>query len=202
MPLTFCIAGALLQGQISAKIYAGKVLKGRVEMSQKLVGNGQLAVHVKLTADAPGSSLEFNYLYDKTGMPISEDVIERSPRASVDVSVAYGSKGVTEKAHAGSQSRNLNLPYPKGADLRDPTAFWFIRDHVKPGAVAKYTEFDVNKQRWIPKVQTYSGDEMITYNGQKVRAHKIKSSTATVWLDDHALPYKMTQADGSVIVRD
>ena len=80
---------------------------------------------------------------------------------------------------------------PANSDLRETSAFWFIRDHPKKGQTANYLQIDFNRMGWKTVKETYLGDEKITLHGHRIKAHKVLTSAGLEWLDNRGLPYRL-----------
>lgn len=198
MAATFCRA----QGQCHTTIVSQGKPVGSATFIVKFLPDGHFMEEVDISAPKQKASNAMVAIYSRAGRPISMSNNLKAPNMSASISITFGPSSAKLVAHSTSQSKTQDMRYPAGAILDDPSIFWFSRDHPKPGATCKYTQFEPNSLRWRTLTDAYTGDTQLTYRGKKVTAHKLVNSDGTQFLDDRGLPYRIEAKDGSVFARD
>ncbi len=89
--------------------------------------------------------------------------------------------------------RTIRQPIlPSAVPAQDDSAFWFIRDHPKPGAAVYFGWFDIMNLKWIAIERTYVGRKPIPnapiVGEANVVTEKRDGIESTLYLDDRGEP--------------
>lgn len=81
--------------------------------------------------------------------------------------------------------------------INDPTAFWFVRDHPKPGDSFGYYAFDIQNLKWNEVDRTFIGRQPVTgYIGDLNVVKEVRDGVETLfYLDDRAEPVLVVSGD-------
>jgi hypothetical protein len=197
---TLCSITAISQAQVKAILYDKGKEVGTAAMDARLKSGGGLFISMNMKAKS--GNLQISETFDASAMPLVETTIGEQAGTQFKIVINYGATGAKMSVTAGAKHNSKEFPYPKGANLRDRSNFWFIAQKPKVGAVDAYTEFDFETSAWTARTAKYLGDEKIKYHGQLVNAHKILGTTDTMWVDDRNLPYRsLNNKNGQLLVR-
>ena len=190
------------QGQdaFRGKIYVDGKFYASAEFGQSLSTDGKLSGHLNYSVADHSYFRTVSFVSDKTGRLIRESVTVAGKRPVLKT-IEFGPSGAKVTTMEFGKNSTYRLPYPKVSSFDAPCRFWFVRDHPKPGTTCHYTVLDTTQMVWQPTASTYVGDEKITYMGQKVSAHKVKSGESISWYDDKGILYKHQGREG-LLVRD
>lgn len=89
--------------------------------------------------------------------------------------------------------RTIRQPIlPSAVPAQDDSAFWFIRDHPKPGATVYFGWFDIMNLKWIAIERTYIGKKPIPNSpivgDANVVTERRDGVDSTLYLDDRGEP--------------
>jgi hypothetical protein len=136
-----------------------------------------------------GRVLTENEWEDSQAMPTKQTMVATSNGLTVSVNVVYSGGSVVVTGSSGGKTRTFKIKLPP--KVRSTPDFWFIRDHPKKGTSVDYFRLDPNLAAFKPSRDIYWGDYTVEYHGKNVKAHKVETTSAMQWLDDHGLPYRL-----------
>ncbi|HEY3782029.1 MAG TPA: hypothetical protein VGL56_13170 [Fimbriimonadaceae bacterium] len=200
---------AISFGQVSGTLSSKGKTVGSATFTIRVSPNGNVVISSDLTfirtqagSAIPGKSLtEVSQTYASNGKLLAENIMFIADSKKERASIIYNATSAKVTATVGKESREKILPYPKGLDLRQPDSLWFITIQPKIGAKTSYTALDSQTFQWKAKTNKYVGDEMISYRGKKVAAHKIISTDLIQWLDGRGYPYQVKTSSGMLFQR-
>lgn len=94
----------------------------------------------------------------------------------------YNAEDVDATIIEDGKTTRRRIAIPKDAKLTDNSIFWFYGVTPKKGDVAKFSTLDPETLEWSVETMKYDGEETIEHHGMNVRAHKLVSAKAPMWV--------------------
>lgn len=185
-------------GQVQLRVLSQGVEVGTARASQKLLPDGgkQVNLNMELKNGPTKVVVRQTSSYDLKGIATHkflETIVTPGPTRTTIIATLSDTEAKVA-VDRGGKSESKTVPAPKDAPRDDPSEFWFIRDVPRPGTrIARY-RFDTSQLEWKLTEIEYVGPREITVGGKKVRAHVIKASDGTFYLDEKGLPYLIETA--------
>jgi hypothetical protein len=186
------------------RVIVGGMEVGSATLDHKLDAGGGMSGLMKLTMDMGGgqASIDASFMYSKTGRPKLETFSMKAGEGKTTRRVSYTATHVIVENNTNGKTSNKKIPLPKGKNLNDPSAFWFLKAKPKVGAVSKYWRYDPDKDKFTEQFSRYVGVKTISVSNRTVKAHEIKEEDGgSVWVDDKGTPLKLIlMEEGTEIV--
>lgn len=196
--LAIALGASVASGQVQLRVLSQGVEVGTARASQKLLPDGgkQVNLNMDLKNGPTKVVVRQTSTYDAKGVATHkflETIVTPGPtRTSIIATLSDAEAKVA--VDRGGKSESKTVPAPKDAPRDDPSEFWFIRDVPRPGTRVSRYRFDMSALEWKLMEIEYLGPKEIVVGGKKVRAHAIKASDGSFYLDEKGLPYLIETA--------
>ena len=166
-------------------------VSGTATVTTTLV-EGQKTVTTAMALDQEGQKTNFTSTksYDSKGFPISIEEITKGPTDTVTRKAVFHDKKILlhVSAKGKSQDKSVVITQIVARDLTDPSQFWFLTTHPKPGAVVRCATFSVQNWTFEKTITTYIGKRSLELGKHHFESNlvnvKTNDSSADVYLDD------------------
>src|SRR5947209_2964310 len=142
VPALFIALATAPQAQVKAVLYEGGKQTGTATLNAVVRPSGNLVMSMHLSSTKAGN-LQITESYEPSGMPIQETLFGTKGSQRIKLVVTFGTKSTKVTATVAGQTHSQEFPYPKGANLREKSSFWFVTTRPHVGEVNAYSDFDI-----------------------------------------------------------
>lgn len=114
---------------------------------------------------------------DREGLPISKSQEVESGKSVEHRTATFGAgfaSLVVERS--GQLAEPQKVPVDPSLPVKDPSVFWFIRDHPAVGASVSFYSFSIDTAQWNLNEVRYAGETKVTIEGKEVDAYRVITS--------------------------
>jgi len=165
----FTMFRVFLDGQVTGKAYLKNLPTedgGRRTILSLFLGSGTQVVRLRSET-----------VVDREGLPISKSQEVESGKVLEHRTATFGSgfaSLIIERG--GSADEPRKVPLDASLPVKDPSIFWFVRDHPAVGAAVSFYSFSIDTAQWNLNEVRYAGETKVTIEGKEVEAYRVITS--------------------------
>lgn len=189
-------------GTAKLRVMHGTKQTGTATITQKLNAQGDKLVFLTFDLTSPdgksSARLRTETTYRSDGSPtrMFHEMTYGEAKKRRQVTVSFSTAGARAVVDDSGARNVKEAPLASPALMKDLSEFWFLRDQPKVGTTISSYHFDTTALDWSMVENKYLGKQNISWNGQTISAHKVKSQRAVSYLDDLGLPLRIELEEG------